>query len=576
MNGSSPEFQSLEQHAVNMSGNHEFELENIAAETSLDTSELPNYDDLNNPLYEQSATAQQEYKMAESLYDEVTKEDLSESGPNVYGDYDDTESIPSTLAPSAPTQQESSEANATPVYSHIKKKNPAVPLKSIDLETFLESQDAASQTTSSTAQFPSNKKSSRHSAPSRRPKLSRISENPVYERGMSVETPSFLDSTTGEEMYDRPPTHHNATISENVQSGLDREREQAPQVPAPILDENLYNIPIKQSDIAEAENEAAAHIYAPVYAIPTKNFQQPIEVSAYNIIVKKELGMGQFGTVVLAATNGLSLKDMQLSKTDDNQEISILVAVKRLAAKPSLEERQAFEKEVKLMSSLKQNNIVSLIGVCYQDPAFIMMEYMEEGDLNQFLQRYSKIVSITTSSSNTEITTSTLVYIASQIASAMKYLASQNFVHRDLASRNCLVGASFTVKLADFGMSRNLYQSHYYRIQGNAVLPIRWMATESFFGIFSEKTDVWAFGITMWELFTLAKEDPYSHLTDAQVVDDAVKGVHRQLLARPEACPKSVFKVIQQCWTVDPKERANFEAVEEMLQTFWYTPETAI
>ena len=579
-NNSSPQFQSLEPHihAVDMRGNHETELDNInGVKTEDDASELPNYDDLTNPVYEQSGEARVKYMGEEGLYDEVPKEDLGANGPT--NDYEDTKSVPHSSAPSAPPLVEETsqpDFGATAVYSHVHKKNPAVPLKSTDLEEFLKTQDtsaAAAAANNSTEPSPPHRKSSLQSLLSRRPKLSRISENPVYDRGMSGESKAPLDSSTGEEMYDRPPNNPREAFPED-----DTESPQAPQVAAPPpLEENVYNMPVgTQQDSATAEELENGPIYAPVYAVPSKVLEQPIVVTSENIVVKKELGMGQFGRVVLAATNGLSLKDMHLSETDDNRDISIFVAVKKLPAKPSLEERQMFEKEVKFMSSLKHSHIVSLIGVCHRDPAFIMMEYMEDGDLSQFLQRYNDIVPISTFASKTQITTSTLVFMATQIAGALKYLASHNFVHRDLACRNCLVGENFTVKLADFGMSRNLYQSHYYRIQGNAVLPIRWMATESFFGIFSEKTDVWAFGITMWELFTLAKEDPYSHLTDAQVVDDAVKGVHRLLLSRPEPCPKSVFKIMQQCWAADPKERANFEVVEEMLQTYWYTPEATM
>ena len=217
------------------------------------------------------------------------------------------------------------------------------------------------------------------------------------------------------------------------------------------------------------------------------------------------------------------------------------------------------------MSRLKHPNVVRFIGVCHRDPAFIMMEYMEEGDLSQFLQRYLEIVE--TPSTDTQISTSTVVQMACQIASAMKYLASLNFVHRDLACRNCLVGKNFTVKLADLGMSKNLYESHYYRIHGQALLPIRWMATECFYGIFSEKTDVWSFGITMWELFTLAKNNPYPHLTDKEVINDAtIMGKHRQLLSKPAACPESVYDVMQQCWAANPKKRVMFSAIDEMLQ----------
>ena len=319
------------------------------------------------------------------------------------------------------------------------------------------------------------------------------------------------------------------------------------------------------------EEETYSDLYIHVYATPrvvSKSHQQPVKITNDNIKEIRELGNGHFGKVMLAATQGLSLKDMKLSKTDDNREASILVAVKKLIDHPSKTQRESFIKEAKFTSSLNHKNVVKIIGVCYDESAFMMMEYMEEGDLNEFLQQYTEIVE--TPSNNTQISTSTVVYMASQIASAMKYLASLNFIHRDIASRNCLVGKNLSVKLADFGMSRNLYESHYYQMQGKTALPIRWMATECFYGLFSEKSDVWAFGVTMWELFILAKGAPYSDFSDEEMIIDAtqLKGAHRQLLPRPSVCPIPVYNIMRRCWAIDPKERANFEEVEEMLQSY--------
>ena len=196
-----------------------------------------------------------------------------------------------------------------------------------------------------------------------------------------------------------------------------------------------------------------------------------------------------------------------------------------------------------------------------------MMEYMEEGDLNQFLKRYAEIV--TTPTSDTQISISTLVYMASQIAKAMLYLNASEFdyIHRDLATRSCLVGKDFKVKVANLGVNLKTYESHYYSICGKRLMPIRWMATECFSGKFSEKSDVWAFGVTMWELFTLAKDVPYPHLSDDEVIQNAPKDKDQQFPSRPAICPQPIYQTMQQCWIIDLQQRATFREVNVMLQT---------
>ena len=255
---------------------------------------------------------------------------------------------------------------------------------------------------------------------------------------------------------------------------------------------------------------------------------------------------------------------MGVSDRDTNRDLSIYVAVKRLQSNPTSTQREAFEEEIKKMSCLNHPNVLLFLGVCYHEPAFIMMEYMKEGDLNQFLRQYSEIVP--SPSTNSQMATSRMVCMATQIACGMKYIASQNSIHQDLATRNCFVGENFVIKVGDFGVGTN-YRSHYYRIHGYALVPIRWMASECFYGMFSEKSDVWAFGITMWELFTLSKDVPYPDLTEEQVIEDAVKNeADRKLYPKPDACPQSVYEIMLQCWAFDSSKRASFQVLHEMLK----------
>ena len=242
-----------------------------------------------------------------------------------------------------------------------------------------------------------------------------------------------------------------------------------------------------------------------------------------NVKIISELGVGQFGKVFLAHTVGLTLHDLSLGSTGQTV-ISALVAVKFLHSDANELDKETFEKEVKFMSRLQNENIVQILGVCLKGNAFIVMEYMENGDLNQYLQKFEYSHKEPSEDGGSFITSSSLVYILLQIASGMRYLAGKNYVHRDLATCICLVGQKFLVKITDFGMSRELYDNNYYRLRGRAMLPIRWMAKECFYGQFSEKTDVWAYGVVMWEIFTLCHCQPYEDFNNQEVIDNAIVG----------------------------------------------------
>ena len=309
-------------------------------------------------------------------------------------------------------------------------------------------------------------------------------------------------------------------------------------------------------------------IYAPVYDISTLNSTTPrpiLSLKPDNIKKVKTIGTGYFGKVILADTINLSQKQLNLGDNEDKMKSS-RVAVKQLKSNPSSQATEAFEKELKFMSRLDHENVIRVLGSCKGATTFIMMEYMENGDLNQYFMNYDNVVVENEEMDDLSVCASTLTRMITQIANGMKYLSSKNFIHRDLATRNCLVGKDMQVKIADFGMSRNLYQSHYYVLKGHAVLPVRWMAKECFYGKFSTKTDVWAFGVTMWEIFTLAKDIPYEDMEDEELVTDATrKDKRRTLLAKPANCPANVYDVMLMCWKQEPKSRASFNTLFETL-----------
>eukprot|EP00062_Callorhinchus_milii_P027882 gi/632991726/ref/XP_007884758.1/ PREDICTED: epithelial discoidin domain-containing receptor 1-like [Callorhinchus milii] len=248
-----------------------------------------------------------------------------------------------------------------------------------------------------------------------------------------------------------------------------------------------------------------------------------------------------------------------------------MVAVKMLRSDATKNARNDFLKEVKIMSRLEDPNIVRLLGVCVRaDPLCMITEYMENGDLNQFLSQHELEEKMASAASVPTVSYPSLVHMSAQISSGMKYLASLNFVHRDLATRNCLVGENYTIKIADFGMSRNLYTGDYYRIQGRAVLPIRWMAWESILlGKFTTGSDVWAFGVTFWEILMLCKEQPYHLQTDEQVIENAGEFFREQgkqvYLPRPMICPQALYEVMVRCWCRDSKDRPTFQQIHQFL-----------
>ena len=313
-------------------------------------------------------------------------------------------------------------------------------------------------------------------------------------------------------------------------------------------------------------------IYGPLYSSPSicTKAVKVLEVTQGNVTPLSDLGMGQFGQVYLGETRGLSPKDLKLSDDDDDKATGTLVAVKILRSDAPQTEQKAFEKEVRFMSRLQNNNVVRLLAVCRTGQWFMVMEYMKNGDLNTFLQRYNSISS-SGECCNGSISKRVLTYMSLQIASAMKYLASCNFIHRDLATRNCLVGENFTVKVSDFGMSKNLYDSCYYRVHGQVMLPIRWMANECFYGRFSEKSDVWAFGVTMWEIFTLGCRQPYDHMTNQMIIHDAIKdnGQSRELLCIPRGCSDETYNIMKMCWRYEPKRRADFSELHSELKRLY-------
>uniref|UniRef100_A0A3P9LYW7 receptor protein-tyrosine kinase n=1 Tax=Oryzias latipes TaxID=8090 RepID=A0A3P9LYW7_ORYLA len=279
-------------------------------------------------------------------------------------------------------------------------------------------------------------------------------------------------------------------------------------------------------------------------------------IKRHNIVLKRELGEGAFGKVFLAECYNLV----------PHQE-KIHVAVKTLK-EASESGRADFYREAELLTNLQHDHIVTFYGVCVEsDPLIMVFEYMKHGDLNKFLRSHGPDAVLMADGQHSilvELTQSQMLHIAQQIAAGMVYLASQHFVHRDLATRNCLVGENLLVKIGDFGMSRDVYSTDYYKVGGHTMLPIRWMPPESImYRRFTTESDVWSLGVVLWEIFTYGKQ-PWYQLSNNEVIECITQG---RVLQRPRTCPKEVYDLMLGCWQREPYMRLNIKEIYSMLQS---------
>uniref|UniRef100_A0A3B3W0Y7 Tyrosine-protein kinase receptor n=1 Tax=Poecilia latipinna TaxID=48699 RepID=A0A3B3W0Y7_9TELE len=274
------------------------------------------------------------------------------------------------------------------------------------------------------------------------------------------------------------------------------------------------------------------------------------EVPREKITLLRELGQGSFGMVY----EGIA-QDIVKGEPETR------VAVKTVNESASLRERIEFLNEASVMKAFNCHHVVRLLGVVSKgQPTLVVMELMTHGDLKSYL-RSLRPDSENNPSGSPPPTLKDMLQMAAEIADGMAYLNAKKFVHRDLAARNCMVAEDFTVKIGDFGMTRDIYETDYYRKGGKGLLPVRWMAPESLKdGVFTGHSDCWSFGVVLWEISTLA-EQPYQGLSNEQVLKFVMDG---GFLDRPDNCPERIL--MQMCWQYNPKMRPTFLEIIEMLR----------
>nr|UVJ47537.1 insulin receptor [Lasioderma serricorne] len=265
------------------------------------------------------------------------------------------------------------------------------------------------------------------------------------------------------------------------------------------------------------------------------------ELERSDLEINEELGKGSFGMVCSGRLKSLNVP----------------CAVKTVNENATAQDRVDFLNEASIMKSFSNSHhVVRLIGVVSKgDPPYVVMELMEQGDLKSYLRRSRE-------SSNT-ITCAEMYRMAIEIADGMAYLSAKKFVHRDLAARNCMVAADRTVKIGDFGMTRDIYENDYYRKETRGLLPVRWMSPECLAdGVFTSDSDVWSYGVVLWEMVTLA-EQPYQGLSNEQVLQFVIA---RGTMERPPECPQILYEIMEKCWKWRPIDRPLFMDIVAKLE----------
>lgn len=249
------------------------------------------------------------------------------------------------------------------------------------------------------------------------------------------------------------------------------------------------------------------------------------EIDPKDLTFLKELGNGQFGVVKYGKWRG-------------QHEVAI-----KMVREGCMSEDE-FINEAKCMMKMSHEHLVQLYGVCTkQRPIFIITEYLSNGCLLTYLKEF-----------RSRLNPGHLLNMCSDVCGAMSYLESKQFLHRDLAARNCLVAEDGTVKVSDFGLSRYVLDDEYTSSLGSK-FPVRWSPIEVLlYSKFSSKSDVWSFGVLMWEVFTFGKM-PYERFNNSEIVEQIMKGVR---LYRPQLATERVYNVMLSCWAEKVEDRPSF------------------
>ncbi|XP_024275661.1 tyrosine-protein kinase FRK isoform X2 [Oncorhynchus tshawytscha] len=271
------------------------------------------------------------------------------------------------------------------------------------------------------------------------------------------------------------------------------------------------------------------------------------EIDRSSVKLLNKLGAGQFGEVYEGIWNDTTS-----------------VAVKTL--KHGSMDAKDFLQEAQIMKKLRHPKLIQLYAVCtVEEPIYIITELMKNGSLLDYLQKSN---SSSSKDMGMKLGVSDQIEMAAQVASGMAYLEQQNYIHRDLAARNVLVGENNVCKVADFGLARvfMMESENVYEAKEGTKFPVKWTAPEAIHGNkFTIKSDVWSFGILLYEIMTFGQM-PYATMTNYQVVQRVPTGYR---MPCPPNCPKVMYEIMSDCWKDNENDRPTFETLQWKLEDFF-------
>ncbi|OWF40712.1 tyrosine-protein kinase HTK16-like [Mizuhopecten yessoensis] len=340
--------------------------------------------------------------------------------------------------------------------------------------------------------------------------------------------------------------------------------ERSHQVPKSMPRPNLP--PRDEPEVPEDTYAEPANVSEPPQLPPSRNppsatsktvlsetKQQSVEefkkvIDPKEIVLGQDLGEGEYGAV---KKGKYTHREGRFSP-----KVKIDVAVKTFhQTDPAVGVNEGILREAILMQDLDHSSIVKLYGIC-ENPFMLVEEFIPNGALCDYLEKHK--------GTNKIKVDPTLYLWASQIADGMQYLEQRNIVHRDLAARNILVESKHQVKISDFGLSRAYEEGQYYKASKGGRWPIKWYAPECVnYGKFTHHTDVWSYGITLWEMFSFA-DQPYGERKGIEVIQFVESGGR---LECPKDCPPQVYEKMKKCWEKDPKRRPSFTELKTHFQT---------